>query len=245
MIKMLFSASFAVCLVLMFGAADAQQTGYGHITGRCMTADGEASSDWRIRFFNVREGVSPFSNEYRMMPDYIVRSGDDGSFSAKLPQGSYYVMAGRDRPGKRGGPPGEGDFVYPPMDGTAHEPYTVTADETTDMGLLSGAVPYKKEWAAKGKTGIKGTVYDSKGRPYKRALVFASTDQEWKGPIFVSDKEADNMGRFIVSVPEGGEYFIKIRSYLYPDIIPVVKGDMTEGVEIHLGDKQKRKKVKE
>ncbi|UCD34289.1 MAG: hypothetical protein JSU90_08275 [Nitrospiraceae bacterium] len=228
---------------MAFSAADAQETGYGYITGKCMTAEGEASDDWRIRFFDVKMGGSPFTNEYRRIPDYFVRSGDDGSFSAKLPEGSYYVIAIRDRLDKVAGPPGEGDLIYPPMDGTEYEPYRVRADETIDLGVISGAVPFKKEWAAEGKTGIAGIVYDRKGRPLKRVIVLAVTEPDAEGPVFVSDEETDSSGSFIVRVPEGGAYYLKVRGYLHPDIIPVVTGEITEGIELHI-DKAKKEKEK-
>jgi len=218
----------------MVSVATAQKKGEGYITGKMVTTGGEAMSGWRIRFFDTA-GPSPFTHEYWRVPDYIVRSADDGSFSARLPEGTYYMETINKVDEKKFSPPEEGYLIYPPMDAGETKTYRVKAGETTNIGLISGAVPFKKEWAARGKTGIEGVVLDMQGNPVERVLVFASHTPTMDDPLFVSDRETGTDGKYVLRVPERGQYYLSVHLTIMgekPIAVTVNTGEMTKGVDL-------------
>lgn len=225
--------SFVFWALLMFGAVTAQETREGYITGKIMAGGGEAISGWRLRFFDMKTGPTPFTHEYWRVPDYIVRSADDGSFSARLPEGTYLLIVIKERAGKKHGLPEEGDFIYPPMDEREPMPYIVRAGETTDIGVISGAVPFKKEWAAQGKTGIEGAILDVNGKPVEGELVFAAPTPGAESPLFVSSSTGKD-GKYILKVSEGGRYYLSVRGYRHPIAVTVKTGEITRGIDINL-----------
>jgi hypothetical protein len=233
--KRILLTFFALFLLLMSGVVLAQQTGKGTITGRILTPGSEMLSDWSIRFFDVKTGVSPFSHEYITVPDYLVMTEYDGSFTKVLPEGTYYIMTVKVVTGKKIGPLEEGDIIFPPMDGREPKQYTVRADETTDVGDISGAVPVKKEWIAAGTTGIEGTVLDINGNPVKGRLVFASPKPGARSPLFGANARTGEDGKYIVRVPEGGNYYLRVKGGdKDPGPVTVITGQLTKEVNLQV-----------
>jgi len=243
--RWLFVAALACFVFAMFSISSAQETGDGFIKGKIAVKDGKTISGWRIRFFDVKAGPTPFTTEYQRVPDFMIRSEDDGSFSAKLPEGMYYVTAlkkspEKKQPEKKRPGPEEGDLIYPPMDSREPKPYIVKAGETTDIGVISAAVPFKKEWAVKIKTGIEGTVVDGQGEPVEGVLVFATTVPGAKIPRYSSGYTGKD-GKYVLGLPEGGQYYLRVRDrQLSP--VTVKTGEITRGIDItltlRLGDQE-------
>jgi hypothetical protein len=231
--KCTFMTFCALCLFMLSSAVIAQETEYGHVSGSIEPLEGEVKSGWRVRIFDAKAGPSPFTQEFRRVPDYSARSSYDGSFSARLKEGSYYFMVIKKVPGRMPGPPEVGDYIYPPMDNRAQKPFEVRADETTDIGMISGMVPYKEELALTGMTGIEGSVLDADGNPVAGRLVFASVKTGGGIPLFVSDSETDKDGKYMIRVPEGGQYYLSIWD---KDItlVTVRTGELTQGIDLNI-----------
>jgi len=178
---------------------------------------------------------SPFTGEFWRYPDYFEILPEDGSFSLELPAGAYYMMAVKNIARHKPGPPEAGDLIYPAGDNKTPRTYIVRAGETTDIGVISDAVPFKKEWLVKGRTGIEGFVLDWDGKPYEGVLVLASDDAAMKRTLFVSDSRTGKNGNYILRVPQGGRYYLRVKGQ--KDIIlpvTVIEGEMTKGVAVSL-----------
>lgn len=233
--KLVFVISFALCLTMAFNIARAQETGYGYITGKIMTSEGYELSDATVNFYNVTAGPSPSTNEYWPLQDFSAPIADDGTFLARLPAGAYHLIAIKKISGKSMAPPAEGDIIYPPRDSGEPKTYVITPDVTIDAGVLSGAVPFKKEWVLAGKTGIEGVVFNVKGEPAEGILVAASLTPTLKGILYISDRKTGADGTYIVRVPEGGAYYVTIaepNQTFTP--VTVSTGQITRGANIHL-----------
>lgn len=225
--------SFGLCLVALTGNVPALEAGQGIVQGKVTGKAGESLSGGTVRFFDMAIGPSPFTHEYWRHPDYFFPIADDGSFSAEIPEGTYSFSAVKMVPGKRAGcPPEEGDFIYPPWDGT-QKSFSVRAGETTDLGVIAGAVAFRKEWAAAGKSGIAGILLDADGRPVDGKIVIASATASMERPYFVSDRRTGSNGAYTLRVPEGGMYHVRVMGYRQP-IVPaaVQTGKITRGIDI-------------
>jgi hypothetical protein len=194
-------------------------------------------SVWRVRFYDAQAGPTPFTTEYGRVPDFIVRSEDDGGFTAKLPEGIYHMMALKKGPGKRLGPAEEGDLMYPPLGSTDPEPYVVKAGETTDIGVISGAVPFKKEWDVQAKTGIEGKVLDKEGKPVEGVLVFAALRPDVEIPLYAS-RVTDKDGKYVIGLPDGGQYYVSVWKEK-PLTVTVKRGEITQGIKIILAPRKR------
>jgi hypothetical protein len=228
--KWLFFAVSVCLLFLLVGVAASQEKREGYITGKIVSGDGENMSGWRIRFYDAKAGPTPFTTEYGRVPDFIARSEDDGVFKAKLPEGIYHMIALKKGPGKRLGPAEEGDLIYPSLDSTEPKSYIIKAGATTDIGVISGAVPFKKEWAVQVKTGIEGTVLDAEGKPVEGVLVFAALRPEVEIPLYAS-RVTDKDGKYLIGLPEGGQYYVSVWKEK-PITVTVKRGEITKGIDI-------------
>ena len=233
--RRVFLTSFVFSLFLILNVVTAQESGLGSITGTIVAKGGKSMSGGRVSFFHVAIGPLPFTLEYVRFPDYSAIVTGDGSFSAQLPEGTYYLMAVKKLAREKPGIPEEGDFIYPPLEGKVQKPYSVKAGETTDIGVISEAVPLKKEWAIKAKTGIEGFVLGMNGEPFEGALVLASDDAAMDKTLFVSDGRTDKKGEYIVRVPKGGQYYVRVKGQREVIVAATVKsGEITTGINVPL-----------
>jgi hypothetical protein len=227
--------SFAVCLLLVLTTASAQEVKYGSISGSITTGIDEDMPNGRVFFYDVTKGPSPYTSEYWRFQDYAVPLAGNGSFKASLPAGTYYLMAVMKAAGKKYSPPEEGDFIYPPWDGSVPETVTVKAHEHTEIGVMYKAVPFQREWAPSGTTGIEGTVLDADGNPAAGALVIAGTESTEGKLRYVSDRRTGVDGKYIVRVHEGGQYYLGIMAPRHTGIVVSVKtGAIKRGVDVHI-----------
>ena len=138
---------------------------------------------------------------------------ENGSFSIELPEGIYCVGAvQRLRGTSRIGPPEDGDFFLLSLDDKGQpKKYQVKKGERLDVGMIQGARQIKTPFIVSGATAIEGTVQDADGKPVEGAMAFAFPTPTIIGkPLFVSERSC-KAGKFVLRVPEGGTYYIKIR----------------------------------
>jgi hypothetical protein len=226
----------------------------GTMTGRFTLNNGEPLSDGKVYFFRVGSGPPPSQSSYWRTPDEIAPMDREGTFTAGLPEGSYYIAATKKQTRDLIGPPVEGDYVYPysrkelTVD---RQVYTVKRGETTDIGTIADAVPFRKKAVAarEGTTAIAGTITDSAGKPVSGAIAFAYPTPVVTGkPQYVSERTGSD-GKYLLRVGEGGTYYIKIRTTLTggqpetgeilgtygkdgPHPVTAVTGEITTGIDI-------------
>ncbi len=230
--KYLMCSVIALSLFLIIGLSAAEEAGYGHIKGRIAVEGEESAYGWLIKFFNAVTGPSPFTLEYWRISDFRERTDEFGGFLKELPEGEYYIVALK-RSADNSGNPKVGDLIYPRADDIEQKRITVLAGETTDIGVISDAVPFRKEWAAQGRTGIEGRVLDNDGKPLVNESVRVYTKPGMEKPSFAADNKTDDDGKFVLRLPEGGEYYFIVRGYRVPDPVTVKTGEMTGGVKIY------------
>ncbi len=232
----IFITLSVICLLAMLNVASAQVRSYGVMKGTLLTEGGDAFSGARVCIYNVNSGPPPFSGDYWRVCDHVTRTGNDGSFSQRLPAGKYYVMATKKMTGEKPGPPVEaGDPTWPAWDGSELQTYVVTEEGPTDIGIIPGAVPFKNEWLPKGKTAIEGRVFLKNGAPVEGVLVHASSDPKMRETVFISDKRTGRDGKYIVRVDEDGSYYVSPKGAGKSVKKAVVySGETTKGIDIHV-----------
>jgi len=230
----IFLVLVGIFVILMMNIASAQVTSYGDMKGKILTDGGEPFYGAQVCFYNVKSGPPPFSGEYWRKCEYVVRIEDDGSFSQRLPSGEYYVLATKKLSGENPGPPIEtGDPTWPAWDGSEQQTYIISEEGPTDIGVVYGVVPFKKEWLPKGKTAIEGRVLLKDGTPVEGVLVQASGDPKIRELVFVSDRRTGSDGKYIVRVGEDGRYYLRAKGDGKSFVKAVVySGETTEGIDI-------------
>lgn len=81
--------------------------------------------------------------------------------------------------------------------------------------------------------------FDQTGKPIKGKLVIASPSETMGQPLFLSDSRTGKNGEYIVRVPEGGIYYVRVKGQQQPVVnTTVMGGEVTKGVNIRLtGDR--------
>ncbi|SPP99893.1 conserved exported hypothetical protein [Candidatus Sulfobium mesophilum] len=204
------------CLFLLAAVvASSQEVGRGKITGQLMTEDGTPMSGGSVFFFNDATGPPPSQEKYWRVPDAAAPIGEGGRFSMELPAGKYYLGAMKKISSEKNiGPPEEGDYFLKGQ-GSKGKPktYIVKKGETTDIGTIAEAVPFKRAVVKYGDgiTSIEGVVRDPDGKPVEGAAVFGYKKPAARGkPLFASDKTGKD-GKYVLRVDEGGKYYLKGR----------------------------------
>jgi hypothetical protein len=200
--------------VFIFSSAHifAQEQNTCRVTGTLTSKDALPMAGGLIHFFNVETGPIPDPDRYWRVPDAIADLNDKGEFTIELPEGKYYMGAIKRVSGKKEvGPPLVGDLFFISSDKTGSPKiYQVKRGEKIDIGTISEATPYKGWVMRDDITAIEGKVLIN-GEPAEGALVFAySAPRMFGKPDFVSDK-SDKDGKYVLRVPEGGEYYLMVR----------------------------------
>ena len=249
--RVVFISIVLFVFLFTFGSVFAEEQNTGRVTGTLMSKDGEPMAGGLIHFFNVETGPVPDPDKYWRVPDQIADINEKGEFTIKLPAGKYYLGAIKRISGKKEvGPPLIGDLFFISLDETgAPKGYHVKQGEEVNIGTISEATPFKG-WAMKDDiTAIEGRVLINE-EPVEGALVFGYTAPKMFGkPDFVSDR-ADKDGRYVLRVPEGGNYYLMARD-LYgggppaegaimgvygkektPTVVKVYTGEPKKGIDI-------------
>ncbi|RJQ43510.1 MAG: carboxypeptidase regulatory-like domain-containing protein [Nitrospiraceae bacterium] len=233
--KLIITLFSGLCLILALNPAFAQVTEFGMIKGTILTINGDALSEAQVCLYRVESG-SPFRREYWRMCDFFSRTGADGSFSEIIPAGEYYMLATKKLSGENPGPPIDaGDPTWPAWDSREIKTYMVTSEGATNIGVISGAVPFKEEWLPAGKTAIEGKVLLKDGTPAEGVLVYASTDPQIQNLVYISDRRTGFDGKYIVRVDEDGEYYVRAVGASKPvEKATVQMGEVTRGIDIRV-----------
>ena len=141
-------------------------------------------------------------------------TGPDGRFLLEMvPEGSYYIIARKRESGQGVGPMMKGDLIsyY------RHNPIEIRSGKKVEV--LLPLTPKKQDRdinLAPGKfygPGFRGTVTDGQGHPVSGVHVFAYLEPEMghHKPAALSSL-TDAMGRYSISLPGKGRYYIGARS---------------------------------
>ncbi len=136
-----------------------------------------------------------------------------GLFEAPLPAGTYYLVARHRQGGGYAGPLSAGDYLgyYP------GNPLVVRSGKVSRVAIPMLEVPEKVERMASslfGQTRIQGRILNAEGRPLAglRAVLYQDP-MMLNRPLYVS-QPSDAKGRFVLSFPRGGTYYIAARDTL-------------------------------
>jgi hypothetical protein len=210
-IRILFLLS-VIMMVPMVVCAEVDSSGY--LKGRILGKNGESMEGGKVLIFSVDAGPPPSNSKYWRAPDHKADIGNDGAFSARLPEGKYYLRAIKRGSAAKLGPPEEGDYLYTSRDENGEaKTHLVKRNETCDIGTVAEAVPFSKSAVQeKGMTSIEGTVIDTDKKPVVGAVVLAYRTPEMTGrPLFVSQRTGED-GKFSLGVDREGVYYLKTRN---------------------------------
>ncbi len=140
-------------------------------------------------------------------------TGPQGYFELPLSSGTYYLVVRVRQSGQMAGPLRAGDlFGY-----LGSNPLILEEDALTRVHIPLIKVPEKVERHAAslfGNTLISGRVLDAQGEPVSGLQVLLYEDSMMLNrPLYVSQK-TDAEGRYQLSFPKGGNYFLAARNEL-------------------------------
>ncbi len=140
-------------------------------------------------------------------------SDENGYVEAPLPPGTYYLVARMRRSKNFAGPLQVGDFFgyY------ADNPLVVKEGEVAKIPIAMVEVPEKVARLADtlfGQTSIGGRILDADGTPVSGVRVLLYPDPMMLNrPLYVSQPSTAD-GRFVLSFPKGGVYYLAARNNL-------------------------------
>ena len=210
--KRIYAAALLIVIILVAGYAGADEFRTGTLSGQLKISGETPMSEGMVYVYNLATGPAPSHDRYWRVPDFVEKLDKDGRFSIDLPPGEYCIGAIKRRGAPQIGPPLEGDYFVVGLDEkNLPKKYQVSKGDKRDIGVISGALPYKQLPAKEGITGAEGTVLDPEGKPVEGAMVFAFMTSTIVGkPLFVSDRSGKD-GKFLLRVHEGGSYYLKVR----------------------------------
>ncbi len=140
-------------------------------------------------------------------------TGPDGLFEAPLQAGTYYLVARKRNSGAFMGPLQAGDyFGYYPAN-----PLRITEGQIAEVSFATVEVPEKVGQLAGalfGETSISGQVVDARGNPVAGVQVMLYGDATMiNRPLYTSQPTSAD-GRFALSFPHGGVYWLAARNRL-------------------------------
>lgn len=195
-------------------AADAPgKPANGRLSGQFMLNGKTPLAGGRLFLYNKAMGP-PSSDRYARVPDNITHLDNNGKFQFELEPGVYFLSAVNAPQDAPMGPPAEGEPVYFKMDAKgAIEPFVVRAGQDTNAGIIATSSPYRRTMAVPGTTVtvIEGIITDADDKPVEGAVVLADNKPGTQNKaLFVSERTGRD-GRFILTVNEGGQYFLRAR----------------------------------
>lgn len=208
----------AVISVLMMVLSTAVSCGAAEFTKATMTGtflieDGRPMSGALLFVYSQSTGPAPSIDKYWRVPDHSKYLNNDGSINTDIPEGIYYIgVVLRQSGTPRIGPPEAGDFFLISLDESgAPKRHQVKKGEHLDLGTIRGARQIKSHFVEAATTAIEGSIQDAGGKPVEGAMVFAFLTPLVSGkPLFASESSSRE-GKFILALPEGGTYYIKVR----------------------------------
>jgi hypothetical protein len=249
--RKLFLTVPAIIMSLIFFsyifAEEAHEDSTGIITGRLVIKGVGPMMGGTVFFFNEASGPPPSATKYWRVPTEVFRVDENAGFTAILPEGKYYMGAIERHTGELLGPPQEGDYFFISQDKKGKpRKYTVKKNATLDLGIISGAKPFKRTTLVKkGITAMEGSILNEKGEPAAGMLVFAFTTPTMVGrPLFVSER-SDKDGKYLLRLYRGGKYYLRARANYGggPPSADEVMGIYKDGKPISIKTGQARKGI--
>lgn len=187
------------------------------ISGKVMIRDKIPMVNGLVLLFNKSLGPPPNPYKYWRVPDLICDANNEGEFSLKVPEGTYYFLVAQRKPDSEIGPPKDNTFMYFHGDGNGNPlPLVVTSGAKLNLGVLTKSFEWSSDLIQRDKdiTAVEGVISDMEGNPVEKSLVFAYLTENAMGrPTFVSDR-SDTNGRYLLRVDGGGSYYLKVRSVI-------------------------------
>ena len=245
-------------VALVAGCAWQTQQHTGHVT-EYLTQDGKSGltgnvyvSDTSNPLAGAYVNVYPDTLSNLLGPSQFISSPTDeqGRYTIEnVPPGTYYIVARKRQSGQPTGPLAPGDYYSQNERITAE----VRADKLArvDIPVIPMKAPmfFKKAVTdQRTDTGIRGRLVDPQGQPVPGSFAIAYMDDNIKrAPDFASTL-TDQQGRFVLYLPDGGEYYLAGRVHAWdmprpgepygiygsaePEPLKVEKGSFVEEVEI-------------
>lgn len=148
--------------------------------------------------------------------DYMSRgSGADGAYRLDLPPGEYYIVARKRASGSNYGPVVTGDmYDHRFQENAVRIKAGRYLEQDFVLTLLKEPLFFQvfTEEARKTGTGIRGRILDVDGRPVTGAFATAYMNDDMKRLPDYASTVTDDEGRYILYLPQGGQYYIGARS---------------------------------
>lgn len=241
--------------LLLFATAVcfAEEVKQGSITGKWITKENGPMVGAQVLLFNLAVGPPPSSDKYLRVPDVTATIDSDGSFSALVAAGRYYLVMRKHNDGSTIGPPQDGDMQYYSRDKKGKARFFIVKSEgKTDIGTISEVSVFQKQKTkyVKGMTAIEGTVTNQDGVPIEGVRVFVYVNPEMTGKPQYASEGTGKDGKYYVNVIKKGTYYLKARSHYgggmpdagefmggygkpkAPAIVKVEKGEIRKGIDI-------------
>jgi hypothetical protein len=210
-------------MALLFSAISVQVAGSGSVmaadtkgflVGQVMQDGNKPLASGRLFIYN-RDSGPPSADSYVRVPDLIYTLDQAGKFVLDLPAGTYYLSAVKQPETPYIGPPPIGEPIYFQVDDKNEiQPYQISSGKTTDAGIISRSVPYRRIKESNNDTAaiVEGIVANADGAPVKGAVIYAYLTAGVQEKAYsVSERTGDD-GKFRIRFTEGGTYFLRVRS---------------------------------
>lgn len=226
------------------------------------TIDGGGTTGITGQIINKADG-SPVAGAYvniypdtlsnLLGPSQFISSPTDaeGRFTITAPAGTFYVVARKRMSGEPSGPLSPGDLF------SEHQRVVTTVVEgrlsVVDLAVAPMKAPmfFKKAVVEQEtRTGIRGVLVDAVGKPVPGSFAVAYTDADVKRLPDYASTLSDGQGRFVIYLPDGGDYYLGARVHAWdmphpgelygkyggdtPTPVSVTKGDFVTDIKIVL-----------
>jgi hypothetical protein len=176
----------------------------------------------------MREGGAGVADAYvNIYPDTVSNllgpsqtmsspTDQDGRYQVNLPPGTYFVVARKRVSGNPTGPLSPGDYY------SEHQRVVtdVVAGKFSVVNLpivlMNNPMFFKRDMAAQATdTAIRGRIVNKEGKPVFGAFAMAYNNADLKRLPDYASTLSDTDGRFMIYVPEGGNYYLSARMQVY------------------------------
>lgn len=205
-----------VLIMLLSGAAQADNAKTGTVTGRLALPGGMPVAGSPVFFFNGDTGPPPAPDLYWRIPNRTATTDEDGVFRADIPEGRYYISTVKRNPDRRQRNPRGDEFIHLSLDPEGRpKPVYISAGSVRDLGVIPVQQHAAGRHAATEQiTAVEGVISDESERPVAGSVVYAYINRQLRGePLFVSDSTASD-GRYTLRVSGEGTYYLQVRNIL-------------------------------
>lgn len=143
-------------------------------------------------------------------------TGSDGRYTVEVPAGTFYVVARKRTSGDPSGPLSKGDLY------SEHQRVITTVVDgklsVVDLTVAPVKAPmfFKKAMTEQEtSTGIRGRLIDATGKPVPGSFAVAYTDADVKRLPDYASTLSDGQGRFVIYLPEAGDYYLGARVHAW------------------------------